>query len=152
MAEELEQQFTLLRDFQNLFDLSLDPLCIASYDGYFKRVNPAFERILGWSSEELLSRKFLEFVHPDDLKKTEDEISRLGQGLPTISFENRYMCLDGTEKRLAWTAHPDADSGLIYAIARDVTDLRRKQQQAEDRIGYLKDRLEKAEAKLRGKP
>ncbi len=152
MAEELEQQFTLLREFQNYFDLSLDMLCIASYDGHFKRVNPAFERILGWSTEELLNRKFLEFVHPDDLKKTEEEIARLAQGLPTISFENRYMCLDGTEKRLAWTAHPDADSGLIYAIARDVTDLRRKQQQAEDRIGYLKDRLEKAEAKLRGKP
>ncbi len=152
MAEELEQQVTLLREFQNYFDLSLDMLCIAAYDGFFKRVNPAFERILGWSTEELLSRKFIDFVHPDDVKKTEDEIARLAQGLPTISFENRYMCLDGTEKQLAWTAHPEPETGLIYAIARDVTDRKREQKRAEDRIDHLKDRLDKAEAQLRGKP
>lgn len=152
MAEELEQQVTLLREFRNYFDLSLDMLCIAGTDGYFKRVNPAFERILGWSTEELLSRKFLDFVTPDDLEKTEDEIARLAQGLPTISFENRYVCQDGTEKRLAWTAHPEPDTGLIYAIARDVTDLRLEREAAADRIEYLKDRLEKSEAKTRGDP
>jgi PAS domain S-box-containing protein len=152
MAEELEQQVSLLKEFQNYFDLSRDMLCIAGHDGYFKRVNPAFELILGWSSEELMSRSFLEFVHPDDLEKTENEIGRLAQGLPTISFENRYMCLDGSVKRLAWTAHPEPEAGLIYAIARDVTDLHRERKDAEDRIEYLKDRLEKTEAKLRGDP
>jgi PAS domain S-box-containing protein len=152
MAEELEQQVSLLREFRNYFDLSLDMLCIAGTDGYFKRVNPAFERILGWSTEELLSRRFLDFVMPDDLKKTEDEISRLAQGRPTISFENRYMCQDGTEKRLAWTAHPEPNTGLIYAIARDVTDLMREREEASDRIEYLKDRLENTEAKLREGP
>jgi PAS domain S-box-containing protein len=99
-----------------------------------------------------LSRSFLEFVHPDDLAKTEREIERLGQGLPTISFENRYMCQDGSEKRLAWTAHPEPEAGLIYAIARDVTDLVKERKEAQDRIEYLQDRLEKAEAKLRGDP
>ena len=152
MAEELEQQVTLLREFRNYFDLSLDMLCIAGTDGYFKRVNPAFERILGWSTEELLVRRFLDFVHPDDLKKTEDEIGRLAQGLPTIAFENRYLCQDRSEKRLAWTAHPQPDTGLIYAIARDVTDLRREQAESSNQIEYLKDRLEKTEAKLRGAP
>ena len=152
MAEELEQQVTLLREFRNYFDMSRDMLCIAGTDGYFKRVNPAFERILGWSKEELLIRRFLDFVHPDDLKKTEDEISRLAQGLPTIVFENRYMCQDGSEKRLAWTAHPQPETGMIYAIARDVTDLRREQDEAATQIEYLKGRLETAEAKLRGNP
>ncbi|MFH1763010.1 MAG: PAS domain S-box protein [Gemmatimonadota bacterium] len=152
MAEELEQQVTLLREFRNYFDLSRDMLCIAETDGYFKRVNPAFERILGWTAEELLSRRFLDFVHPDDLKKTEDEIASLAQGLPTIAFENLYMCKDGSEKRLAWTAHPQPDTGLIYAIARDVTDLRREREEASNQIEYLKDRLEKAEAKPRGDP
>lgn len=150
MAEELEKQVTLLREFRNYFDLSRDMLCIAGTDGYFKRVNPAFELTLGWSTEELLSRSFLDFVHPDDLKKTENEIARLSQGLPTIAFENRYMCQDGSEKRLAWTAHPQPETGMIYAIARDVTDLIREREEAANRIEYLKDRLEKAEARLRG--
>jgi len=152
MAEELEQRLTLLREFQNYFDLSLDMLCIAGYDGYFKRVNPAFERTLGWSEEELLERRFLDFVHPDDLKKTEQEIERLAQGLPTISFENRWVCIDGSEKILAWRAHPEPETGMIYAIARDVTDRRAEQKKARDRIGELKERLTEAEAKLRGEP
>lgn len=152
MAEELEQQVTLLREFQNYFDLSLDMLCIAGTDGYFKRVNPAFERILGWSVQELLNQKFLDFVHPDDLKKTQNEIERLAQGLPTISFENRYMCQDGTEKILAWTAHPEPESGLIYAIARDVTDLRDERERMQARVSDLKDRLSTAEAKRSGEP
>jgi PAS domain S-box-containing protein len=152
MAEELEQQVTLLREFQNYFDYSLDMLCIAGYDGYFKRVNPAFVRILGWDTEELLSRRFLDFVHPDDLKKTEQEIQNLAKGYPTISFENRYMCQDGSEKILAWTAHPEPEAGLIYAIARDVTALREERIRAADRIEYLQDRLEKVETKMRGEP
>ena len=126
--------------------------CIAGTDGYFKRVNPAFERILGWTTDELMSRRFLDFVNPEDLAKTQAEIDRLAQGLPTISFVNRYTCQDGSEKRLAWTAHPEPETGLIYAIARDVTDLTRERQEASDRIEYLKNRLENAEAKLRGDP
>ncbi len=152
MADEMEQQVTLLKEFQNYFELSRDMLCIAGHDGFFKRVNPAFERVLGWSEEELLSRSFLEFVHPDDLEKTEDEIARLGQGLPSISFENRYMCQDGSVRRLSWTAHPELETGLIYAIARDVTDLFQERKDTQDRIEYLKDRLEKAEANLRWNP
>ncbi|MBT8398790.1 MAG: PAS domain S-box protein [Gemmatimonadetes bacterium] len=152
MAEEMEQQVSLLKEFQNYFELSTDMLCIAGQDGFFKRVNPAFEQVLGWTQEELLSRSFLDFVHPDDLEKTENEIARLGEGLPTISFENRYMCQDGSEKRLAWNAHPQVGTGLIYAIARDVTDLVQERKKAQDRIEYLKDRLEKAEANLRGDP
>lgn len=152
MAEELENQVTLLREFQNYFDLSLDMLCIAGTDGYFKRVNPAFEQILGWTSDELMARRFLDFVHEDDLKKTQAEISRLAKGIPTISFENRYLCQDGSEKILAWTAHPEPESGLIYAIARDVTDLRDERLRREGRITDLKGRLSEAEAKLRGDP
>jgi len=150
MAEELEGQVSLLREFQHYFDYSLDMLCIAGTDGYFKRVNPAFERVLGWSTEELLSRSFLDFVHPEDLEKTQAEIRKLARGEPTISFENRYMCLDGSMKILAWTAHPEPDTGMIYAIARDVTDLQAERVEAADKIEYLKDRLEKSEAKLRG--
>jgi PAS domain S-box-containing protein len=122
MAEELEQKMTLLHEFQKYFEVSLDMLCIAGTDAYFKRVNPAFERTLGWPSETLLSRPFLDFVHPDDLDKTVHEIEKLSEGIPTVSFTNRYGCADGSWKQLMWTAHPEPETGLIYAIARDITE------------------------------
>ncbi len=144
MAEEMEEQVTLLREFQRYFDLSLDMLCIAGPDGYFRRVNPAFERTLGWPTEELLKRSFLEFVHPDDLKKTEEEIDRLNRGLPTISFENRYRVPSGGYRHLTWRAYPDEESGLIYAIARDVTDQREVRERNEARIRALNEELARA--------
>lgn len=127
MADELEEQMTLLHEFQKYFEVSLDMLCIAGTDGYFKRVNPAFERTLGWSEEELLSRSFLDFVHPSDVDATVHEIEKLSQGIPTVSFENCYQCADGSYKQLLWNSYPDPDTGLLYAIARDVTDLRQMQ-------------------------
>jgi PAS domain S-box-containing protein len=124
MAEELEQKVTLLHEFRKYFEVSLDMLCIAGTDGYFKRVNPAFERTLGWSEEEMLSRPIVSFVHPDDVERTVREIEKLDQGIPTVSFTNCYRCADGSWKYLTWTAHPEPETGLIYAIARDVTDSR----------------------------
>ena len=114
-------QVTLLREFQKYFELSLDMLCIAGTDGYFKRVNPAFERTLGWSTEELLSQPFMDFVHPDDVEATAREIEKLSQGIPTISFENRYRCSDGGYRCLLWNSYPQQETGLLYAIARDIT-------------------------------
>lgn len=148
MADELEQQVSLLREFQRYFDVSLDMLCIAGGDGYFKRVNPAFHRILGWTTHELLSRSFLDFVHSDDQEKTNQEIQKLSQGIPTISFENRYRCVNGSYKYLAWTAQPDEETGLIYAIARDVTHLREERRWASKRIEMLNLRLQEAKKNL----
>ncbi|MBI2374894.1 MAG: PAS domain S-box protein [Deltaproteobacteria bacterium] len=102
-----------------LFESSPDMMCIAGVDGYFKRVNPAFRR-LGYSSEELLSKPFLELVHPDDVDATLREIEKLRSGAMTMRFENRYRCKDATYCWLSWTAAPDG-SGLLYAVARDVS-------------------------------
>jgi PAS domain S-box-containing protein len=118
MAEELEKQVTLLHEFQKYFEVSLDMLCIAGTDGYFKRVNPAFERELGWPTDRLLERPFYDLVHPDDV----DATGKLGQGIPTVSFKNRFRCADGTYKELIWTAYPEPETGRLYAIARPVME------------------------------
>jgi PAS domain S-box-containing protein len=150
MADELEEQVTLLREFKNYFEFSRDMLCIAGPDAFFKRVNPAFEKTLGWTTEDLMSQSFLSFVHPEDLEKTEDEITRLAHGMPTISFQNRYRTASGTYKHLEWTAHPDEESGLIYAIARDVTEQQEVRKRVAEELRTLRHRVKEAEANPRG--
>jgi PAS domain S-box-containing protein len=111
-------------ELDRLFNLSLDLLCIAGVDGYFKRINPAFVKILGYNEEELLSRSFLEFVHPDDRESTLEAIDRLAQGLLVVDFVNRYQARDGRFLWIAWRSAPWAERGLIYAVARDITEQR----------------------------
>ncbi|MEQ9074261.1 MAG: PAS domain S-box protein [Sandaracinaceae bacterium] len=118
---EPTSQTTDVLDLERLFTMSLDMICLAGTDGYFKRVNPAFVETLGYTVEELLRRPFLDLVHPDDIVATLAEVERLGRGEPTIHFENRYARADGTWCWMAWRASADAESGLIYAVARDVT-------------------------------
>lgn len=108
-------------DSDVFFTLSLDLLCIAGMDGYFRKINPAFTEILGWSMDELTTRPFVEFVHPDDQTATLAEVAKLSEGLMTIRFENRYLTRDGRWRWLAWNTRPDAASGTLYAVARDVT-------------------------------
>ncbi|GGN60097.1 hypothetical protein GCM10010112_15970 [Actinoplanes lobatus] len=115
MAEELDHFFTL----------SGDMLCIASANGYFTRVNPAWTRTFGYSVAEVRERPFLAFVHPDDIDHTMDQVRLLTDGhTPTIEFENRYRGRDGRYRWLSWNATPAADGSSIYAVARDITDQR----------------------------
>jgi PAS domain S-box-containing protein len=122
MADELERRMTSLQEYKKLFDLSVDMLCVAGTDGYFKRTNPSFERVLGWSEDDLLRRPFMDIIHPDDIEATEKELDKLAQGIPTVSFVNRFQCADGTYKRLLWTSYPDPETGLLYAIAHEVRE------------------------------
>lgn len=121
MTDELEDRMVRLKEYEKFFEVSLDLMCIAGTDGYFKRVNPAFTRTLGWTEGELLERPFFDLVHPDDLGATEAVVAELKEGVPTVSFENRYRCTDGTYRTLVWASYPDPDTGLLYALARDVT-------------------------------
>jgi len=98
-------------------------LCIASTDGYFKRLSPSFESTLGYTAEEMLAKPFIELVHPEDVPATMLEVAKLAQGVPTIHFENRYRTKDGNYKWLAWSSQPASD-GTLYGTARDVTDAR----------------------------
>ena len=113
------RQTELERD--RFFSMSLDLLCIAGSDGFFKRVNPAFSIVLGWTEAELLGKPFLDFVHPDDVAATLELVERLGQGEQVVNFENRYRKRDGGQVVLLWSVSADPDTGLIYATGRDVT-------------------------------
>ena len=126
------------------FSLSLDMLCIASADGYFRRLSPAFTQTLGWSTEELLSRPFLDFVHPDDHAATLAEVERqIVAGEPVLQFENRYRHKDGSWRVLSWKSAPQPD-GRMYATARDVTE----RKQAELAITALNRELTEQQAAL----
>ncbi len=110
------------QDLIRFFDLSLDLFCIANFQGFFTRVNENFPRCLGYTADELVSRQFIEFVHPDDFDKTMVEIEKLSQGVPAIQFRNRYRHADGHFIWLEWNARSVMDESAIYAVARDVTD------------------------------
>ena len=108
-----------------LFALSLDLFCIAGFDGYFKLLNPAWEKTLGFTIEELLAQPNVDFIHPDDREATIAEGQKLVAGDYTVSFENRYRCKDGSYRSLLWNATPATDQQVIYATARDITDRKR---------------------------
>lgn len=114
-------------DLDRFFDYAVDMLCIADVTGYFRRVNHSFERVLGYSSDELLARPFLEFVHAEDRLETVAQTRQLASGQLCLAFENRYRAKDGSYRHLSWTCYPDAASGLLYAVARDVTEERLRQ-------------------------
>jgi PAS domain S-box-containing protein len=105
----------------HFFELSSDLLCIAGSDGYLKRLNPSFERVLGYSGEELMSRPFLEFVHPDDVERARDAFVHLATGVDVIGFECRLVCVDGSVRRFEWNTRTVPQLGVLYGIARDVT-------------------------------
>jgi PAS domain S-box-containing protein len=116
-------------EYDRFFDLSMDLLCIAGGDGHFKRLNSAWERKLGFSREELCSKPFIEFVHPDDRAHTHDVMEKLSRGEPTINFENRYRCRDGSYRWLTWiTPAPEHEPLVFYVLARDITEHKQREE------------------------
>ena len=109
-------------ELSRFFELSLDILCVCGFDGYFKRVNPAWQKVLGYTEEELLSRPYLEFIHPDDVPATADAAEQVSDGKQLFYFENRYLHKDGTIRWLMWAAAPFPERELIYAAGRDITE------------------------------
>jgi PAS domain S-box-containing protein len=110
------------------FNLSIDLLAIGSFEGNFVRINPAFEQILGFTNAELMAQPFSHFLHPDDLEQTLAGAQGLADGKSVVSFENRYLCKDGTYRWVSWNAIPHAPSQVWYAVGHDITE--RKQIEA----------------------
>jgi PAS domain S-box-containing protein len=125
-------------ELDRFFDVSLDMMCIAGFDGYFKRVNPAWYRILGYTEEEMLSRPYIEFVHPDDRNATGVEAKKLSDGREVLMFENRYRHKDGTIRWLLWSSVPLPEQQLIYGAARDITE----RKEADETLATLVRELE----------
>lgn len=111
------------------FNISRDLLCIVGFDGYFKKLNPSFASILGYTIEELMSKPLLDFVHPEDREESTKELKKNLKGGKAMAFENRYITKSGDVVWLSWSSMPDEHEELIYAVARDVTETRKSELQ-----------------------
>jgi PAS domain S-box-containing protein len=128
VAVDVSEQRRAEDELDRFFSMSADMLCVAGFDGYLKRVNPACTRILGWSATELLATPFLELTHPDDLPATMAELQRVIGGAPAAVFLNRTRCKDGSYRWISWASQPSAADGVGYVVARDVTDRKRAEE------------------------
>jgi len=108
-------------NLEHFFELTADLFCIAGYDGYFKRINPAVSKLLGYSNEELFSRPIYEFIYLDDREITAQNRNYLTKDIPLLNFENRYVTKSGEIVWLAWTSMPVDSEKLVYAIAKNIT-------------------------------
>ncbi|MDC3957190.1 PAS domain S-box protein [Polyangium jinanense] len=136
VAPEAQKGSVVQDPYRRLFELSADLLGIASMEGYFLELSPSWEGRLGYTREELRAQPFLSYVHPDDQAATLGEVSRMAQGAVVFTFKNRYRAKDGTYRWIDWTSVPK--DGLIYFVARDVTD----QQQLEEELRASRSEVE----------
>src|SRR5579863_5197665 len=131
-------------DGKMFFSLSFDLFCTADFNGHFKTLNPAWEKTLGYSNEELLGAPFIEFVHPDDREATRAVTESICRGQNTLSFANRYRARDGSYRWLLWSATPVMERKIIYAVARDITE----QKRADGAFKQLNEELRQRTAQL----
>ena len=160
IARHIERKWTA-DDLERFFRLSLDLFCVASFAGYFLRLNPVWQTVLGFTDEELRASPFITFVHPDDREATLAALSAISTGESLVGFKNRYRTKDGIFRWLQWAAAPDSAQGVIYAVARDVTEreadeaalrayasemdaARQQQAQNAERLAHLVGELDRA--------
>ncbi|MEM6726302.1 MAG: PAS domain S-box protein, partial [Bacteroidota bacterium] len=135
-------------NYEAFFQVASYMFCIASEDGYFLEVNDAFTEVLGYSKNELISKPFVDFIHPDDISSTKEELGRLVSGGKSINFRNRYLAKDGSYKVLEWNTRPIGPDHMLYAIARDITpqihnfqDLQEKYTKSKDEVNHSNNRI-----------
>ncbi len=151
VAEATAEMKEATEELRNIFESSVDMLAVASFDGHFIKINPSFERVLGYSDEEFLARPFFHFIHPDDVAATQEVIEeKLRQGVEVMSFENRYRCKDGSYKWIMWTSHPVPEQGLIYADGRDMTRERQASEELEKHRNHLEELVAKRTSEIKG--
>nr|WP_320024618.1 PocR ligand-binding domain-containing protein [uncultured Acetobacterium sp.] len=139
---DISKEKMQLEELNNFFELNLDLLCIADTEGNFVKTNKSWEDILGYTCEELIKKKYLDFVHPDDLQATREVMARLNEQNPVVNFINRYRAKDGTYHWIEWSSRPQGK--FVYAAARDITDRKKLEQRLEKRMLELTRPLEDA--------
>jgi PAS domain S-box-containing protein len=137
IAKDLAEVKRAARELESFFDLSAEMMGIATSDGFFRRVNRAFEHVSGYRDGELTVWPFIDFIHPDDQEATKTEIAKLGADLTTIAFENRFRTQKGDFRTLAWSIRSIPDEDILYAVAHDVTDRRQKELQIREQASLL---------------
>lgn len=135
-ADLREKTEELARYFSN----SLDMLCIADVNGIFRRLNPEWEKSLGYAISELEGKNFLAYVHPDDMESTLAAVSNLKDGRNVISFTNRYLCKDGSYRWIEWRSTPVGE--VIYAAARDITGRKQIEEELKKKDRYQRALLD----------
>lgn len=141
---QLEKQIEELRrsrdEYREVFLLSPNLLCTADLNNAcFTKINPAFVEKLGYTEKELLSRPFLDFVHPDDIEATLKILEKeLKEGKRIINFSNRYKCSDGTDLWLDWVSHPFPERGVTFAAAHDITNQKLLEQELRDNQAFIR--------------
>ena len=148
---DITDQKRIEEELSNIFNMSLDMICIADMEtATFTRVNPAFTEILGYSEEELLSQPFLNFIHPDDVDPTNQVVAeQLKKGKVVVAFENRYRHKEGGYRWLRWVSRPDPETGTIYAVAHDITDQKKTEQELREHRDDLEKMVEERTQKIR---
>jgi PAS domain S-box-containing protein len=132
VVHEMEDRF---------FTNAVDMLCFLDFNGHFKRLNPAWERTLGFTRQELMSRPFIEFVHPDDRERTLKQNALVRAGGQALAFENRYLCKDGSFRWFHWNAASDSSEKVIYSVARDITVRKQAEEEREQLVRELQAAL-----------
>jgi diguanylate cyclase (GGDEF)-like protein/PAS domain S-box-containing protein len=110
-------------NYERFFKITHDLLCITGMDGYFRQVNPSFNRVLGWSNSEVIDQPFINFVHPEDIESTLKVFDKLETSYSTLAFDTRFRSKQGTYCNLQWRAYPDNKTELLYAVGHDVTEI-----------------------------
>ncbi|MDZ7738556.1 MAG: PAS domain S-box protein [Bacteroidales bacterium] len=128
-----------IEDKNMLFNYSSDMICIAGFDGYFKTLNPAWEKSLGWTEKELCSKPFIKFVHPEDINSTKERLKRLKTGDDTGSFVNRYITKDDDYRYFSWNSFALEGENKIFSIVRDITGIIEKEKEIEAYQRSLQD-------------
>jgi len=128
LEREISDRKRVEKERDNFFNLSPELLCITNFDGYFKYVNPAWENTTGFTTEELLAKPYLEFIHPEDREAMTADAQKVASGIGTTYFESRLLCRDGSYKWFVWSASASIEDKLIYINGRDISD--RKQTEA----------------------
>lgn len=121
---EIKKNLNDLKQVQLLFNISHDLTVITNKEGYFKKINPRFQEVLGHSFKEIVSQKFINFIHPEDVELTQIELKKALDRKDSVHFINRYKTKTGDYRVFDWVVVPDKETNLVYFTARDITDYR----------------------------